>query len=113
MIGFVHALNGEINNPEVYNNRELLRKLWPKLLKATVIEAVAEWQQDKPRKNERAEDPTGFFEKAASGSMEQTKLSDSTTLKTYTTPTTLLYETIDTREGANWLHRNYIHKVDD
>src|SRR5262249_48600698 len=40
VIGFVYAINGEINSAEVYNNKNLFRALWPKLLDAAITEAV-------------------------------------------------------------------------
>ena len=36
------AINGKLNNAEIYGSSALFRKLWPKLLKASAVEAVAE-----------------------------------------------------------------------
>ena len=46
MIGYVFAINGHINSADVYASRALFIKLWPKLLKASAVEAVAELNKD-------------------------------------------------------------------
>jgi hypothetical protein len=40
IIGFVFAVNGEINSADVYPSNGLFRKMWSKLLTAGVIEAI-------------------------------------------------------------------------
>lgn len=47
VVGFAFAVNGELNSADVYGSNALLCKLWPKLLKASAVEAVAERQKDK------------------------------------------------------------------
>src|ERR1044071_2737309 len=45
VIGYVFAINGKVNSADVYASRALFAKLWPKLLKATAVEAIAELNQ--------------------------------------------------------------------
>lgn len=40
--GFVFAVNGQLSSAELYASPELFRKLWPKLLDAAALEALAE-----------------------------------------------------------------------
>ena len=40
VIGYVFAINGKLNSAEVYPSNGLFRKMWPKLLKASVTEAI-------------------------------------------------------------------------
>src|SRR5262249_22234745 len=42
VIGFVFAINGQINSADVYSSNALFAKLWPKMLQASAIEAIAE-----------------------------------------------------------------------
>jgi len=42
VIGFAFAINGKINSTDRYASSALFKKLWPKLLKASAVEAVAE-----------------------------------------------------------------------
>src|SRR6185369_3514513 len=46
VIGYVFAINGHVNSADVYASRALFAKLWPKLLKASAVEAVAESNKD-------------------------------------------------------------------
>jgi hypothetical protein len=50
VIGFAFAINGHINSADIYPSSELFHKLWPKLLKASAIEAVAELHRVEPPK---------------------------------------------------------------
>ena len=40
--GFAFAINGHINSADAYASPELFRKLWPRLLEAAALEALAE-----------------------------------------------------------------------
>jgi len=40
VVGYVFAVNGRINSGDIYASNALFRKLWPKLLKAAVTEAI-------------------------------------------------------------------------
>ena len=40
--GFAFAINGRINSADAYASPELFRKLWPRLLEAAALEALAE-----------------------------------------------------------------------
>lgn len=40
-IGFIYAVNGQIAGGDIYASRDLFRKLWPRLLEASAVEAVA------------------------------------------------------------------------
>jgi hypothetical protein len=42
VIGYAFAINGEINSADVYVSNALFKKLWPKMLKASAVEAVAD-----------------------------------------------------------------------
>ena len=42
IVGFVFAVNGRINSADVYPSNGLFRKMWAKLLAASVTEAVGE-----------------------------------------------------------------------
>ena len=46
VIGYVFAINGAVNSADVYASSALFKKLWPKLLKANAIEAIAELRKD-------------------------------------------------------------------
>lgn len=47
VIGMAFAINGKINGADSYASSDLFRKLWPKLLKASAVEAIAEFDEKK------------------------------------------------------------------
>lgn len=47
VIGLAVAINGKVEGADVYGSAALFRKLWPKLLNASAIDALAELQKDK------------------------------------------------------------------
>jgi hypothetical protein len=110
VIGFVYVINGEINSAEVYNNKLLFHALWPKLLDAAVTEAIAECRTDRTFGPVSVPDLKAFFETALSGSTSERMVWKTTRVKTYTTPTTVLFETLDMLADALWLHKSFINK---
>lgn len=110
VIGFVYAINGELNSAEVYNNKNLFRALWSKLLDAAVTEAVTEYKPDSRFKTVQAEEVRAFFQTAVSGDVKKRDVWKTTQVNTYTTPTTVLFETLDLESNGVWLHKSFIHK---
>jgi hypothetical protein len=75
VIGHVFAVNGKINSADVYASNGLFRKLWPKLLKANAIEAIAELKKDefKPASPEAVKGFLDGAEKARASEKDVTK----------------------------------------
>jgi hypothetical protein len=110
VIGFAYAINGELNSAEVYNNKNLFRALWPKLLDSAVTEAVAECDNDRKYQNMPTSELKTFFETALSGSAKERTVSKSTLVRTITTPKTVLFETLDSKADGIWIHKSFINK---
>ena len=66
VIGYVFAINGMVNSADVYASSQLFKKLWPKLLKANAIEAIAELQKDLKLEPATAENVKTFLAEAES-----------------------------------------------
>jgi hypothetical protein len=71
VIGYAFVINGEINSAEIYASNHLFKKLWPKLLKATAVEAVAELDPKKKPKEVKADAVQGFLDEAELGEAKQ------------------------------------------
>ncbi|MEP7213226.1 MAG: DUF6569 family protein [Acidobacteriota bacterium] len=112
VIGFLFAINGEINSADTYGSGDLFIKLWPKLLKAAAIEAVAESDHAAPPE---ANVPKlqmtaieSFFEFAESAAItDKRQITDRILMLTRETKTSALFESHD---RGTLLHRNYIMK---
>lgn len=110
VIGFVYAINGEINSAEVYNDRNLFRALWPKLVESAVTEAITEYRADRQFQPVPVAELKTFFETALSGSVKERAVWQSTRVRTYTAPTTVLFETLDLEAGQVWIHKSFINQ---
>jgi hypothetical protein len=112
VIGYAFAINGKINSADVYASSGLFKKLWPKLLKASAVEAIAEFKKNAkfapvPKdavKSFLNDSETG---KAAEKSEELTKRIQ---LITRESDANVFFETRDRRQKDVWVHRNYIKK---
>jgi len=110
VIGFAYAINGELNSAEVYNNKNLFQTLWPKLLDSTITKTITECDNDRKYQNVQASELKSFFETALSGSAKERTVSKSTLVRTLTTPTTVLFETVDLQADGVWIHKSFINK---
>jgi hypothetical protein len=110
IIGFLYAINGEINTAEVYNNKSLFRALWPKLLDSAVTEAITECPKDgHPPRVENGQ-VKSFFETAVSGSPTERRVWKTTLVRTFTTSSTVLFETLDLEADGAWIHKSFFNK---
>ena len=110
VIGFAYAINGEINTAEVYNNKNLFRALWPKLLDAAITEAITECSTDHDFRAVRAEEVKALFENALAGSVTERRVWKTTRVKTYATASTILFETLDLEADDVWIHKSFINR---
>ena len=108
VIGYVFAINGKVNSADVYSSNALFRKLWPKLLKANAVEAIAELQKEsfKPVSGESVKTFLTEAEQAQASSKQVTKR---VKVVTREDDKNAYFETVDDEKGA-WVHRNYIKK---
>jgi hypothetical protein len=74
VIGYAVAINGKVNNADVYANAALFRKLWPKLLRCSAIEAVSEKKDKQKIEPVKAKAVTAFLADAAKGKKTEKKL---------------------------------------
>lgn len=108
VIGFVFAINGEINSGDTYASSALFTKMWPKLIKAAAIEAVAEsYGREVP-------DPVGasqverFLSDGDGADRVSTRdVTDRISMVTHESKETVLIESRDAN-ARTWLHRNYL-----
>jgi hypothetical protein len=111
VIGYVFAINGKINSADVYASSALFKKLWPKLLQASAIEAVAEL-----KRGERFEAPApaavrGFLDDSPKGADQKEKdVSSRVQMVTRESKDNVFFETRDRAKPDTWVHRNYIRK---
>ena len=108
VIGFAVAINGKIEGAEVYGSSALFRKMWPKLLRATAIDAFTE--QQKGRRYELAEpdEIRAFLTALNQGKAKETKVNDRIRATTRENENGIAIETRDQQHQGAMLHRSYI-----
>jgi ARG and Rhodanese-Phosphatase-superfamily-associated Protein domain len=110
IIGFIFAVNGELNSADVYPSNGLFRKMWSKLLTASVIEAIG--HKDEPAVAAPSIDTvTAFLVAAESGKSSEKPLNAGVKLETREADKAYLFETAraaSPASPASWVHRNYL-----
>jgi len=111
VIGYVFAINGKINSADVYASSALFKKLWPKLLKASAIEAVAEYRRGQKFDQPAADSVRGFLDEAPKeGAEKQKDVTRRIQMVTREADGSVFFETRDRANSDTWVHRNYIKK---
>jgi hypothetical protein len=110
VIGYVFAINGKVNSADIYASRALFAKLWPKLIKATAVEAVAELQKDVEMKPVAAEVVQGFLAESEQPAASTKDVTRRVKLVTKEDDKNAFFETQDRDQKDGWVHRNYIKK---
>jgi ARG/rhodanese/phosphatase superfamily protein len=110
VIGYVFAINGQINSADVYSSHALLKKLWPKLIESSATEAVGEFEKGKTYDQVKAEAVKAFLMDAESGKASEKEVTSRVTSVKRETEKNLFFETRDRSRSKTWLHRNYLAK---
>ncbi len=109
VIGYVFAINGKVNSADVYASSALFKKLWPKLLKASAIEAVAELHRDQKFAAPTTDEVRGLLDDSK-GEEKQKDVTSRVQLITRESAGNVSFETRDRAKSDTWVHRNYIKK---
>ena len=110
VIGYVFAINGRLNSADVYASSALFRKLWPKLLKASAIEAIAELRKDQKFEPVTEENVRMFLSESETGNASEKEVTARIKLVTRESDKNVFFETRDRAQKEAWVHRNYIRK---
>ena len=109
VIGYVFAINGKVNSADVYASSALFNKLWPKLLKASAIEAVAELRRDQKFAPPSTEEVRGLLDDSKADE-KQKDVTPRVQVVTRESTGNVSFETRDRARGDAVVHKNYIKK---
>lgn len=109
VIGFAFTINGKINSAEVYASDKIFKKMWKKLIEATVTEAFAEYQKDATFESLDAKQVQTFLQKAEAGEAKGMEINQRNQAVEMETDTSCLFESRDMENKGEWIHRSYIH----
>jgi hypothetical protein len=104
----VFAVNGRINSADIYPSNGLFRKMWAKLLIASVTEAVGERQETAASSAPSIEAVRDFLADAGKGKPEAQEIGSLARQETRDAGAALFVEAA--KPGGEWVHRNYLAK---
>lgn len=71
VIGYAFAINGQINSADIYLSNHLFARVWPKMLRAAVVEAISLADKPKAAIQPTVRDITGFLAAADRGTKKE------------------------------------------
>lgn len=109
VVGYAFVINGEINSADVYASNALFKKLWPKLLRATATEAVAELTKNKTFIQLKPETVQNFMDGADRAAAQEERVNSRVTTVTRDEKETVVFESRDEKQKVV-LHKSYVKK---
>jgi hypothetical protein len=104
IVGYVFGINGTLNSGDVYSSNALFKKMWPKLLAASAVEAIGH-RGEKESAPLASKDVLAFLATADAGVPNATALNFGVERVTHESPAAYMFETA--KAGA-WVHKNYV-----
>lgn len=108
VIGFVFAVNGKLNSADVYPSSGLFQKMWPKLLNASITEAIAERTAATKAAAPSEGLVTAFLADAENGKPEENAVGKLMKQEIRDAGAALYVEA--SRPDGRFVHRNYLAK---
>jgi len=107
VVGYIFAVNGKLNSAEIYPSNGLFRKMWPKLLQASVTEAIGQ-KNVGGATTPNAAAAAAFLDEARQGKVSEKALPAAVRVETRDADKALYFET--KRADGAWVHRSYLAK---
>jgi hypothetical protein len=106
VIGYAFAINGKINSADIYLSNHLFAKLWPKMLKAAVTEAISLANKPKARTEPTAAAISKFLADANGGVKKERQTVAKSKIITRASKNEAVYEALDKADFV--VHRSYV-----
>jgi hypothetical protein len=110
VIGYAFAINGQVNSADVYASHALFAKLWPKLLKASAVEAISELHEAAKAEPVADETIRAFLNDSERPGAKAKDVTERVRVLTREDDKNIFFETQDRLQKDVWVHRNYIRK---
>ncbi len=112
VIGFALAINGKVESAEIYGSAALLRKMWPKMLRAAAIDAFSDLHPGKRFEPADVDAILAFLGDADKNQHTETstKVSDRIQVTVRATTNSVSLETRDSNYQGSVIHRSVIAK---
>jgi hypothetical protein len=109
VVGYAFAINGKVNSADMYASNDLFLHMWPKLLRASAIEALSE------RRNANAAAPPdpaavrSFLRNGGVGRESSRPANGRAVVVRKDSEKVVLFESKD-KDVSGWVHRSYVAK---
>ena len=109
-IGYVFAVNGKVSSADIYSSGALFRKLWPKLLNSSAVEALTELPTYDKASASSVDAIREFMSSAEAAKPTERDVTRRTKVYTRDGERAVAFETVDMGNGAVWVHKNILAK---
>ena len=109
-VGYAFAINGTLNSAELYASPALFRSLWPKLVRANAVEAVAERRDGAPHTPPGVEAVRALLGDPGKGVATEKVTSTGTRAVARETESRVVIETQEKQRKDAWIHQSYLKK---
>lgn len=110
VIGVAFSVNNELTAADVYSSNEMFLRLWPRLLKAAAVDAIAAASMETTGEHVPIENVAAFLEGNEAGVETVSYVTERTLSVKREIENGLFFETRDMDLGGAWVHRNYLTK---
>jgi hypothetical protein len=110
VVGYAFLINGQLNSAEVYGSAQLFRQFWPKLLRASAVEAVAESKGGTASELPSVEAVSAWLVDGEQGKAYLRPVGERMETVLQEGKQCLLFETRDRQKRNAWVHRTYLAK---
>lgn len=110
VIGYAFAINGRINSADIYVSNSLFKKLWPRMLRAAAVEAVAKMDEGSYSTVTPA-NVQAFLADAQKGKKKEENVTGNSKVVTREDDANVVFEAVDSVLNVT-IHKSYVRKVD-
>jgi hypothetical protein len=110
VVGFAFAVNGKVSCADIYASPRLFEKMWPKLLHAAAVEALAERRPKQQFAAVKAQAIQDFLARADKGKASKRQVSRRIRMMTREAAHGFLFETRDGNRKDLVIHQSYLAK---
>ncbi len=107
-IGYAYAINGEMYGVEVYNNQQLFKDLWDKILESVIVEAISK-QDEEMKASRTTQDVLAFMEAVKENDQKEVKrINNTTQFKTAENKAGNIIFSTEDMDKKTWVHKSYM-----
>jgi len=110
VVGYAFAINGRVNSADVYASNDLFRRMWPKLLNVSAVEALTERPKMKTSAPPDVSAVRSALADAETGPGSSKGVAGRLVVVKKESEKALLFETRDRDLANGWIHKSYIAK---